>query len=71
MEPVELSAYRSGIADWFGLTPAKHTAAVQPFAGPLTPGTARWVLYADRLETAVQPNGAAATIVRIPLAAGP
>jgi prepilin-type N-terminal cleavage/methylation domain-containing protein len=71
MEPVELSAYRSGIADWFGLTPANHAAAVQPFAGPLTPGTSRWVLYADRLETAMQPNGAAATIVLIPLAAGP
>ena len=44
MEPVELSAYRSGAADWFGLTPASRLSAVQPFAGPLVPGTTRWTL---------------------------
>jgi prepilin-type N-terminal cleavage/methylation domain-containing protein len=71
MEPVELNAYRSGVADWFGLRPAGLGAVVQPFAGPLTPGTVRWVLYTDHLETAVQPNGAPATVVRIPLGTGP
>jgi len=70
-EPVELSAYRSGIADWFGLAPASGLSGVQPFAGPLVPGTTRWVLFSDRLETSLQPAGAAATIVITPLASGP
>jgi type II secretory pathway pseudopilin PulG len=67
MEPVELSAYRSGVADWFGLTPGNHLSAVQPFAGPLTPGTTQWLLYADRLETRLQPRGAPAITVTTPL----
>jgi prepilin-type N-terminal cleavage/methylation domain-containing protein len=71
MEPVELSAYRSGAADWFGLTPASHVSAVQPFAGPLTPGTTQWTRSAGRLETALQPGGAPATTVTIPLSPGP
>lgn len=70
-EPVELSAYRSGAADWFGLTPASGLSAVQPFAGPLVPGTTRWVLFSNRLETWLQPPGVAATAVITPLAAGP
>jgi prepilin-type N-terminal cleavage/methylation domain-containing protein len=70
-EPVELSAYRSGVADWFGLTPASGLSVVQPFAGPLVPGTTEWVLFSDRLETRLQPAGAAATAVITPLAAGP
>lgn len=71
MEPVELSAYRSGVADWFGLTPANHLSAVQPFAGPLTPATAQWTQYPDRLETLLQPGGAPATTVTTPLLPGP
>jgi prepilin-type N-terminal cleavage/methylation domain-containing protein len=71
MEPVELSAYRSGVADWFGLTPANHLAAVQPFAGPLTPGAALWTQYPDRLETSLQPGGAPPTTVTTPLLPAP
>lgn len=71
MEPVLLSAYRSGIADWFGLTAGSPGSVVQPFAGPLTPGTTRWTLYPDRLETALQPDGAPATAITLPLGAGP
>jgi prepilin-type N-terminal cleavage/methylation domain-containing protein len=71
MEPVELSAYRSGVADWFGLTPASHLSAVQPFAGPLTPGAVQWTQYPDRLETVLQPGGAPATTVTTPLLPGP
>jgi type II secretory pathway pseudopilin PulG len=71
IEPVELSAYRSGVADWFGLTPANGQSVVQPFAGPLVPGTTQWVLFSDRLETWLQPAGAPATSVIMPLAAGP
>ena len=67
MEPVELSAYRSGAADWFGLTPADRSAAVQPFAGPLTPATARFSRFAARLVIDVPPLGVAATSVVTPL----
>jgi prepilin-type N-terminal cleavage/methylation domain-containing protein len=68
MEPVELSAYRSGPADWFGLTPGNRQSSVQPFAGPLVPGATRWLLYADRLETTLQSRGALVTAVITPLA---
>lgn len=71
VEPVELSAYRSGAADWFGLTPASRLSAVQPFAGPLAPGTTQWTRYVGRLETALQPGGAPATTITIPLSPGP
>lgn len=68
-EPVELSAYRSGAADWFGLTPASHTSAVQPFAGPLTVGSTLFSWFADRLEVAFTIPGAPAWYVRTPLGA--
>jgi prepilin-type N-terminal cleavage/methylation domain-containing protein len=67
VEPVELSAYRSGAADWFGLTPASHVSAVQPFAGPLVPSTARFARVPDRLDITVPPRGAPATTLQVPL----
>ena len=69
VEPVELSAYRSGSADWFGLTPANHTSAVQPFAGPLTVGATTFNWFVDRVEVAFAVPGPSATTVRTPLAA--
>ncbi|MGH7593790.1 MAG: PulJ/GspJ family protein [Gemmatimonadales bacterium] len=69
MEPVELRAYRSGVADWFGL--ASATAALQPFSGPLAPATSQWTLFPGRLETALQPADGAPAVVTIPLAPGP
>lgn len=67
MEPVHLSAYRSGAADWFGLAPANGSAAVQPFAGPLTPGIARFSWFADHLAIVVPPLGLSPVIALIPL----
>ena len=69
VEPVELSAYRSGAADWFGLTPASHTSTVQPFAGPLTVGTTSFSWLVDRLDVVFTVVGAGATTVRTPLTA--
>ena len=57
VEPVELSAYRSGASDWFGLTPASHASAVQPFAGPLAPGTTAISAVPGTLAADVQPSG--------------
>lgn len=71
VEPVELSAYPSGAADWFGLTPASHTAAVQPFAGPLTMATTRFAWVVDHLDITVPPRGAPATTVQVPLGTAP
>ena len=71
LEPVELSAYRSGAADWFGLTPADHSSSVQPFAGPLTPGVAGFVVTASRLDVTVPPLSAATVAVQAPLRAQP
>ena len=71
MEPVILSAYRSGTFDWFGLAPAGGGAVVQPFAGPLAPGTTRWSLAADRLETVMQPAGSPLETVATPLRPAP
>lgn len=68
MEPVELSAYRSGTVDWLGLTPASHLVAVQPFAGPLAPATTAWTLFSDRIESRMQPNGATPLLLITPLA---
>ena len=66
VEPVELSAYRSGAADWFGLTPASRASAVQPFAGPLVTAAARFAWAPDHLDITVPPRGAPATTVPIP-----
>jgi len=67
LEPVELSAYRSGAWDWFGLTPASHSSAVQPFAGPLVPGAARFGIVGGQLDVTVPPANAAAVSVLAPL----
>lgn len=67
MEPVELSAYPSGVADWFGLTPASHSAVVQPFAGPLVAAATRFTAFPDHLELVVPPRAVTATTVQIPL----
>jgi prepilin-type N-terminal cleavage/methylation domain-containing protein len=67
VEPVELSAYQSAAADWFGLTPASHAAVVQPFAGPLVPAAARFVWSINDLDITVPPLGAPATAVQVPL----
>ena len=67
MEPVELSAYRSGVADWLGLTPASHGSPVQPFAGPLTPGSTRFARYPGYLAATVQPDRAPTINVHTPL----
>lgn len=71
VEPVELSAYTSGGADWLGLTPASHDVAVQPFAGPLVPLTARFAVLADQLQLTLQPRGAPAATVPVPLGSLP
>lgn len=67
LEPVEFLAYRSGAADWFGLRPARYVASVQPFAGPLVPGTTLFSWYADHIDVAFKVPGTAATNVRTPL----
>ncbi len=67
VEPVELSAYSSGGADWFGLTPASHASAVQPFAGPLSLSATRFALALNLLDISVSPRGAPTTEVLIPL----
>ena len=67
VEPVELSAYRSGTMDWFGLTPASHASAVQPFAGPLLTGATRFNWYSDRLEVAITLPNAIVSTVHVPL----
>jgi type II secretory pathway pseudopilin PulG len=69
VEPVELSAYPSGGTDWFGLTPASHASAVQPFAGPLSSATSRFGLTLNLLDIMVPPRGAPTTEVLIPLGA--
>lgn len=71
IEPVELSAYRSGAADWFGLTPTSRSSSVQPFAGPLLPGTARFAWFTDHLDVLVPPLGGTATTVVTPLGPSP
>jgi prepilin-type N-terminal cleavage/methylation domain-containing protein len=71
MEPVELSAYPSGGSDWFGLTPASHVSAVQPFAGPLTPLATHFARAPDHLDVMVSPRGAAAVVVQVPLGSAP
>jgi hypothetical protein len=70
-EPVELSAYRSGGADWFGLTPASHASAVQPFAGPLAAGTARFAVSVGVLTATVIPQNASSVALRLPLGSPP
>jgi type II secretory pathway pseudopilin PulG len=67
VEPVELSAYPSGGGDWFGLTPASHVSAVQPFAGPLASSATRFGLTLNLLDILVPPRGAPTTDVQIPL----
>ncbi|MES1259503.1 MAG: type II secretion system protein [Gemmatimonadota bacterium] len=67
VEPVELSAYRSGASDWFGLTPASHSSAVQPFAGPLVPAAARFVVSSRHLDITVPPVGSTASTIQAPL----
>lgn len=71
VEPVELSAYRSGAADWLGLTPASHASAVQPFAGPLAPATTRIVAAPGLLTAAMQPSGQGPVQLRLPLGSPP
>jgi hypothetical protein len=71
VEPVELSAYPSGGADWFGLTPASHTSAVQPFAGPLTPSATRFTTSSSHFDISVTPRGAPPIGVPIPLGISP
>jgi hypothetical protein len=71
LEPVELSAYRSGAADWFGLTPASHASAVQPFAGPLVPATTAIVASPGLLTTAMQPGGQRPVQLQLPLGSPP
>jgi prepilin-type N-terminal cleavage/methylation domain-containing protein len=70
-EPVELSAYRSGIADWFGLTPASHVSAVQPFAGPLAPGTTRFSASPGLLTATIVPQNASSVALQLPLGSPP
>lgn len=67
VEPVELSAYASSGADWFGLTPASGRSPVQPFAGPLVSSATRFVVSAAALDITVPPRGTAATVVQVPL----
>jgi hypothetical protein len=71
VELVELSAYPSGGSDWFGLTPASHASAVQPFAGPLASSAARFGLTPSLLDILVPPRGAPTTDVQIPLGTPP
>jgi prepilin-type N-terminal cleavage/methylation domain-containing protein len=69
MEPVELRAYQSGVADWLGLLPADHSSPVQPFAGPLIPGTTLFELRSGALAATVRPAGRGSAITAtIPLA---
>lgn len=67
VEPVELSIYRSGAADWFGLAPASHAAPVQPFAGPLARGASRLTATDGLLDLVVVPARGATTTLHIPL----
>jgi hypothetical protein len=66
VEPVEVSAYRSGSTDWFGLTPADHSSSVQPFAGPLLPGATQFNWFSDHLDIVVSPLAMATTSVTVP-----
>lgn len=69
MEGVELSAYASGGADWFGLTPASGSSSVQPFAGPLALSATRFSVTSSALDILVPPRGASSSVVQIPLGA--
>lgn len=70
IEPVLLRRYRAGANDWLGLAPGDGSSPVQPFAGPLTPGAARFLRVGDslRVELVTTAGNRAFTI---PLAATP
>jgi hypothetical protein len=67
MEPVELSAYRSGNYDWYGLAAAGGVSSVQPFAGPLTLSDAQFVVDTGYLDAVMRPARASAIRLRTPL----
>lgn len=69
-EPVRLSIYRSGSADWFGLAPGDGSAPVQPFAGPLDPGVGAITRGPSLLRIRASLPAGAPVDVGIPLRGG-
>ena len=68
VEPTDWSIYAAGGSDWFGLAPADHSAVVQPFAGPLRTGAARFTVVGNALQVLVPPIAGNAVTLVAPLA---
>lgn len=71
VEPVDMSVYRSGGADWYGLAPADHSATVQPFAGPLAPGASGFRQGLAAVDVTVAPAAATTVTLHIPTGISP
>ncbi len=65
-EPVRVAAYRSGTVDWFGLAPA-GPLSLQPFAGPIVPGSAGFGIVASQFVAEFTPQSGRDTVLTVPL----
>jgi prepilin-type N-terminal cleavage/methylation domain-containing protein len=65
--PTEVSIYESGGSAWLGLRSLNNSATVQPFAGPLMPGSSRFQWNGPALQVLLTPASGRDTTLIMPL----